>query len=230
MKLSSVSFFCPAYNDEKNLPRLIPGVVDFLQKITDKFEIIIIEDGSPDGTGRVADELAKQYPNVRVVHHAKNMGYGAVLRDGFRAGRYDYVMYTDGDAQYDIAEFEPYLYLLETNDIISGYAISKAVSTARKIQSLVYNILIFLLFGVWYKDANCSMKIYSRKALDCIKIKSASAFIDCEMLIRARRAGFRIGQFPVHHLPRTAGLAHGSKFSMIAGTIKDMLLFRLGLL
>jgi len=230
MKLSSVSFFCPAYNDEKNLPRLIPGVVDFLQKITDKFEIIIIEDGSPDGTGRVADELAQQLPNIRVIHHSTNLGYGATIRDGFRYAKYDFVMYTDGDVQYDITEFEPYLILLQANDILSGYAITKAVSFMRMVQSLAYNTLIFILFDVWYKDANCSMKIYSRKVLENIEIKSTSAFIDAEMLIRARRAGFKIAQFPVHHLPRMAGIASGSNFGVVAGTIRDMILFRLGFL
>src|SRR3989344_2058846 len=230
MKLSSVSFFCPAYNDEKNLPRLIPGVVDFLQKITDKFEIIIIEDGSPDGTGRVADELAQQLPNIRVIHHSTNLGYGATIRDGFRYAKYDFVMYTGGDVQYDITEFEPYLILLQANDILSGYAITKAVSFMRMVQSLAYNTLIFILFDVWYKDANCSMKIYSRKVLENIEIKSTSAFIDAEMLIRARRAGFKIAQFPVHHLPRMAGIASGSNFGVVAGTIRDMILFRLGFL
>ena len=230
MKLSNISFFCPAYHDEKNLPRLIPQVVLFLQHITDKFEIIIIEDGSPDGTGLVADELALKYPHVRVIHHHKNLGYGATLRDGFRASRYDYIMYTDGDFQYDVREFEPYLTLFDTNDVISGYAITKSVSFSRKVQSFVYNLATFILFGVWYRDINCSMKIYKRKVLEAIEIKSLSAFIDGEMIIRARRAGFKIAQFPVHHLPRLEGTAHGSKPSVIANTIVDMVRFRLGLL
>src|SRR3989344_416088 len=101
MKLSSISFFCPAYHDEGNLSRLIPKVIDFLQKITDTFEVIIIEDGSPDNTGRVAEELAQRYPHVRVIHHRNNMGYGPPLRDGSRAPNYNYVMYTDGDNQYE---------------------------------------------------------------------------------------------------------------------------------
>ncbi len=231
MKLSNVSFFCPAYHDEKNLPRLIPSVVEFLRQVTDIFEIIIVEDGSPDDTGRVADELAQQYPGiVRVIHHAKNLGYGAALRDGFHAARYDYIMYTDGDAQYDVAEFLPYLYLLNANDVISGYAITKAVSLRRRVQSVAYNVFLFLLFGIWYRDANCSMKVYTRQVLDAIDIRSVSAFIDGEMLIKAKRCCFRIAQFPVHHLPRKEGIAHGSTFAVIAGTIRDMLLFRAGLL
>ena len=230
MKLSSVSFFCPAYHDEDNLPRLIPHVITFLKGITDRYEIIIVEDGSPDGTDRVADELSRKYEHVRVIHHERNEGYGATLRDGFRASRYEYVMYTDGDAQYDVNEFEPYLDLLETNDVISGYAITKAVSLMRKLQSLIYNMSLLILFGIRIRDANCSMKIYKRHVLEHMDIRSTSAFIDGEMLIRARRAGYTIAQFPVHHLPRLQGTASGSKPTVIAGTIRDMLLFRFGLL
>ena len=113
VKKPTISFFCPAYYDEKNLPLLIPKAVEVLKKNAEKFEIIIIEDGSPDGTGRVADELAQQLPNIRVIHHSTNLGYGATIRDGFRYAKYDFVMYTDGDVQYDITEFEPYLILLQ---------------------------------------------------------------------------------------------------------------------
>ena len=230
MKLSSVSFFCPAYYDAENLPRLIPGVIDFLKSITDKFEVIIVEDGSPDSTGQAADELAQRYPQVRVIHHPKNMGYGATLHDGFRAAQYDYVMYTDGDMQYDITEFEPYIGLLHKNEIIAGYAVIKAVSIGRKLQSVAYNLAILLLFGKWYRDANCSMKIYKRNVLKNLDIRSKSAFIDAEMLIKAGRAGFSIQQFPVHHLPRISGIAHGSNPKVIVDTARDMILFRLGLL
>lgn len=229
-RLSSVSFFCPAYHDERNLPVLIPKVHRFLSSIADAFEIVIVEDGSPDKTGAVADDLATRYSNVRVIHHEKNMGYGATLRDGFRACRYDYVMYTDGDNQYDVEEFGPYLRLLKDADVISGYVTAKAVSPRRRIQSAVYNFLVRALFFVNLRDVNCSMKVYSRKVLDSIDIKSASAFIDAEMLVRAKRGGFRIAQFPVTHYERSSGLASGSKWSVVGPTIRDMLYFRLGLL
>jgi len=229
-KLSSVSFFCPAYHDEKNLPVLIPRVHDFLSGIAEEFEILIVEDGSPDKTGEVADGLAAHYKEVRVIHHPHNLGYGGAVRDGFLNGRLDYVMYTDGDNQYDIREFEAALPLLETADVVSGYVREKAVSRQRKLQSTIFNLMIAGLFFVWIRDINCSMKVYKRKVLDSITIKSTSAFIDAEMLIRARRKGFRIAQFPVSHFHRTEGLASGSKLSVIASTIMDMLKFRFGVL
>lgn len=229
-KLSSVSFFCPAYNDEKNLPVLVPYVSEFLKDITDVYEIIIVHDGSPDRTGEVADTLAKEYPNVRVIHHAKNMGYGAALRDGFLAAKYDYVMYTDGDNQYDVREFLPYLNLLDTADVLSGYVTKKAVSLRRKIQSEVYNWLIRLLFFIWCRDIDCAMKIYKRKVLKNINIRSSSCFIDAEMIIKAKKAGCKVAQFPVTHFPRTEGLASGSKMSVIVATIREMVKYRFGAL
>lgn len=230
VKLSSISFFCPAYNDEKNLPALVPHVSEFLREITDVYEIIIIHDGSPDKTGEVADALAREYPNVRVIHHAKNMGYGAALYDGFMGARYDYVMYTDGDNQYDVREFAPYLYLLDTADVLSGYAVEKTASFRRKVQSEVWNWLIRILFFVWCRDINCAMKIYKRGVLEKISIRSSSCFIDAEMIIKAKKTGFKVVQFPVTHFPRTTGLASGSKVSVIVPTIVEMLKYRFGAL
>lgn len=262
--LPEISFFCPAYHDEDNLPRLISHVHKFLSEISGKFEIIIVEDGSPDRTGEVADSLAGQYPEVRVIHHPKNMGYGAALRDGFLNARYAYVMYTDGDFQYDVTEFRPHLHLFESTDVLSGYASKKVITFRRKLQSQVYNWLIAVLFFVWtspvpsykvdytgrtyqiptpscnllwrilgrcgIKDIDCAMKIYKRKVLDSMEIKSTSAFIDAEMLIKASKKGFKIAQFQVTQYTRKSGPEGGSKWPVILATIKDMVKYRLGLL
>jgi len=229
-KLSSVSFFCPAYHDEKNLPVLIPKVHNLLSRIAEKFEIIIVEDGSPDKTGEVADDLAQRFSNTRAVHHEKNRGYGGALKTGFTESKYDYVMYTDGDHQYDVYEFEPYFYLLENADIISGYVKKKAVSNSRKFQSFFFNFLIGVMFFTRVNDINCSMKIYKRKVLDSIVIKSDSAFIDAEMILRSKKKGFKVRHFPVTHYEREEGLASGSNPSVIINTIKDMIKYRLGIL
>lgn len=234
-KLSSVSFFCPAYNDVGNLPELIPVAHDFLRKNSDRFEIVIIDDGAKDGTGRVADELAQKFTNIKVIHHEKNKGYNATLKEGFEngaEGQYEYVMYTDGDNQYDVYEFGPYLHLLQDNDVIAGYATKKAVSTFRKFQSLVYNILINILFWSNFRDVNCAMKIFKKSILQRIQISSSSygAFIDAELILKAKKLGFKIAQFPVTHYERKTGIASGSKPKVIFQTIIDMLKLRFGLL
>lgn len=228
--ISSVSFFCPAYNEATNLPVLIPKVHAFLKTISPVFEILIIENGSKDGTIEIADDLAKQFPEVRVIHYPKGLGYGGAVREGFLHAKYDYVCYTDADNQYDIEELREGFRLMAEADVASGYVRKKAVSTLRKLQSEVFNWLILILFYVWVRDINCSMKVYKRKVLDAIEIKSISAFIDAEMLIRVKRARFTIKQFPVTHYARTAGVAIGSKPSVIIDTIKDMFKFRLGML
>lgn len=230
MKLSSVSFFCPAYNDAGNLPELIPTVSEFLSKYAEKYEIVIIEDGSPDKTGEVADDLATKYPNVRVIHHIKNLGYGRTLKHGFLDAKYDYVMYTDGDNQYNVKEFGDYLSLLGDSDILHGYVTEKAVSTARKIQSSIFNFIVKVIFFTNVKDVNCSMKIYKKEVLNSIKIESNSAFIDAEMILKAKRKGFNVAYFPVTHYERATGLASGSKPNIVIGTIIDMIKFRFGLL
>lgn len=229
-KLPEISFFCPAYNDEKNLPELIPHVFEFLKKHADKFEIIIVDDGAADKTGEVADKLAKRFPFTRVIHHKTNKGYGGALRSGFLETRYDFVMYTDGDNQYDINELELFLPLIKNNDILSGYATKKAVSFGRRVQSIIFNLIIKCLFFINIKDINCSVKVYKRKVLDSFEIKSSSAFIDVEMLVKAKRKGFKIAQFPVTHYERISGVASGSKLNVILPTIVDIFKFRFGLL
>ena len=230
IKLSSISFFCPAYNDGDNLPVLIPYVSKFLSEITDTFEIIIIHDGSPDNTGVVADRLAGELPNIRVIHHLKNLGYGATLRDGFLAAKYDYIIYTDGDNQYDVREFMQYLPLLENADVLSGYVTKKAATFRRELQSFVYNWLIRILFLVNVRDINCAMKIYKRRALDSITMKSTSCFIDSEMIIKSKKNGLIVMQFPVTHFERRNGIASGSKTKVILATMRDMIRYRFGFL
>ena len=228
VKLSSVSFFCPAYHDEGNLPDLIPKVHKLLSDITDTFEIVIIEDASPDKTDEVADELARRFSKVRVIHHEKNQGYGATLREGFTSAKYDYIFYTDGDNQYDVDEFRPHLHRLKDYDILNGYAVKKAVTPRRLLQSVIFNTLVNILFFTRFKDVNCSIKMYKREVIESMHIRCRSAFIDAEMLIKAQGLGFKMYNAPVTHYERKSGLASGSKFNVIWGTIVDMVKFRIG--
>ncbi len=194
-----------------------------------QFEIVIVNNGSHDRTGVIAEDLAKQYKNIRVIHHPRNMGYGGALKTGFASARgdYDYVMYLDSDNQYDINEFNPHLHLLDQFDILSPYAAKKAVTFPRKIQSFVYNFCLNNLFPLKLRDVNCSMKIYKREVIKTVSINSQSAFIDAEVLLKAKRAGFKIHQFPITHFPRKKGVATGSHPSVIWETIKEMVKFRL---
>ena len=225
MKKPSISFFCPAYYDEGNLPLLIPRVYQVLRKHTAEFEIVIINDGSPDRTGVVAEELAKKFaPKVKVIHHQKNLGYGAALKRGFQqAKKFDYVFYTDGDNQYDATELKKMMPFLKEYDAIVGYRTKRALSLTRKIQTLFFNRLVRWLFGIKIKDVNCSMKIISKEALKQINLTSDSSFIEAELLIKLKQKNFKIKEVEVSHFPRRFGKASGGNFKVIMKTIFEMI-------
>ena len=224
----SIYFFCPAYKDEGNIERVIAVCIEVLEDVSGDYLITIVEDGSPDRTGEIADELAKKYPRVKVIHHVKNLGYGMAMRTGFtnkEREKYDLTVYTDGDGQFDIRELKQILPLTETSDVIIGYRLNRVEGWRREFQSRVYNFLTHLISGIKYRDYNCSFKIFKREVLDHIDIEFPSVFIDAELVIKARLAGYRIAEVPVHHYPRNAGRASGSKWSIIWDTIKNMFRF-----
>lgn len=227
MKKPSISFFCPAYFDEDNLPLLIPKTVEILKKHTSKFEIIIIEDKSPDNTAAIADQLAKKYkPFVRVIHNVQNMGYGGALSIGYKnANKYDYVFYTDGDNQYDTQEVTRMLPFLNNYEVIIGYRTKRALKLSRQIQTRVFNWLVRMIFGIKVRDINCAMKIISRKALNSISLTSQGGFIDAELLIKLKRKGYLIKEVEVTHYPRRFGKASGGNKKLILKTIQEMIHF-----
>jgi glycosyltransferase involved in cell wall biosynthesis len=232
MKLSkpSISFFCPAYNDEKNLPILIPKAIGVLKQVSSQFEIVIIEDGSPDKTNKVADMLAEKYkPLVRVIHHKKNKGYGAALKRGFlEANKYSYVCYTDGDLQFDIADYKKMIPYLSKYDAVIGFRKKRTLSKQRLLQTIVYNLMVRVLFNTRVKDINCSMKIVKRSVMNQIKLNSDSPFLDAELLINLQRKKVKMKQVPVTHFQRLYGKASGGNPSIIIDTFKEMCKFRLG--
>ncbi len=227
MKKPSISFFCPAYFDEKNLPILIPIVVEVLRKNASEFEIIIVEDGSPDNTKEVADMLAEKYkPYIKVVHHTKNTGYGGALKKGFNiAKKYEYVFFTDGDNQYDVREFSRLLPYIGAYDAVLGYRTKRALTMMRNIQTRVFNWIIRSLFSLRVKDINCSMKVISRKALNSISLDSDGSFIEAELLIKLQDKGYKIKEVEVTHYPRVFGKASGGDRKLIFKTISEMMQF-----
>ncbi len=227
MKKPSISFFCPAYYDEKNIPILIPKIINVLQETTSGFEVLIVDDGSPDKTGEVADSLANKYSHlVKVIHHKKNLGYGAALRTGFlSADKFDFVFYTDGDIQYDVDEIKKMLPYLNKYEVVIGFRSKRALTTSRQLQTAVYNFIVRILFGLQIKDINCSMKIISRKALSKINLESNGAFIDAELLIKLKKNNYKIKEVEVTHFPRKFGKASGGSIKVIYKTLSDLVRF-----
>jgi glycosyltransferase involved in cell wall biosynthesis len=221
----SISVFFPCYNEEANVERTTEAALKALRAISDDFEVIIVDDGSKDRTPEIADRLAAEHAEVRAVHNSPNLGYGGALQRGFREASKAWVFYTDGDGQFDFEEIRTLLPLLDQYDIVSAYRLDRKDSVIRKINAFCWTVLVNLVFGMWLRDIDCAFKIYPRRLFDHIEMKSMGALIDAEILARAKRAGYAIGQIGVHHYPRTAGEQSGANLRVIARAFKE--LFRL---
>ncbi len=221
----SISVFFPCYNEQGNITGVVEKALAVLEKLNADFEVIIVDDGSSDSTGNIADELAGGNDRIKVVHHQTNLGYGAALQSGFKAATKELVFYTDGDGQFDINEMPPLLGLMEQYDIVSCYRLNRQDNLMRKINGWCWTRLVCLLFGMKIRDIDCAFKLYKREIFDNIKLVSTGALIDAEILARAVRKGYRVVQQGVHHYPRTAGAQTGANLRVILRAFKE--LFRL---
>jgi glycosyltransferase involved in cell wall biosynthesis len=222
-----LSVFFPAYYDEKNIDKVVNKAVEVLEELQLKdYEITIIEDGSPDKTDEVADNLAKQHPKVKVVHHEENKGYGATLWEGFSSARFEYVFYTDGDNQFDMNELKKFVALIPFSDMVVGYRKKKQYSPYRKLTSFVYNYILRFTFDIDYIDIDCAFKIIKTDLFKKIKVNTKDAFIDAEIMIRAGLLGYTFTELGVKHLPRVDGVSTAARPSIIFRTIKEIIELR----
>jgi len=224
-RFSSLTFFYPCYNEEANVERTTEAALKVARRLCDDFEIIIVDDGSRDRTGELADALAATHAHVRAVHNRPNLGYGGALQRGFREARKEWVFYTDGDGQFDFEEIERLLPLLDKYDIVSAYRINRQDPLIRKFNAWCWTTLVNLLFGMRLRDIDCAFKLYPRRLFERIEMWSTGALIDTEILAKATRLGYRIGQVGVHHYPRLAGSQTGANLKVILRAFRE--LFRL---
>jgi glycosyltransferase involved in cell wall biosynthesis len=220
--VTSLSVFFPCFNEQDNIERVVKSAIDVLMTLKIDFEIIIVNDGSRDKTGEIADSLAAKDKHIKAVHHSINRGYGATLQSGFKAASKEYVFYTDGDGQFDIKEL-PLLFKYMTDyNIATGYRINRQDNLIRRINAFCWTTMVNLLFGMKIKDIDCAFKLYKRRIFDDIKMESTGALINTEIFARARRKGYKIFQLGVHHYPRTAGKQTGAKLKVILRAFKEL--------
>jgi glycosyltransferase involved in cell wall biosynthesis len=210
MPQRSLSIFFPCYNEEANVERSTREAIKAAQLVTPDFEVIIVNDGSKDKTGEIADRLAKEDSHVRVIHHPKNRGYGAALTSGYRGGVKDTIFYTDGDLQFDLTEITKLWPLIDKFDVVTGYRIKRNDPIIRKLNSYGWTSLTKFLFGLPVRDVNCAFKLFRREVISKIEIQSQGALIDAEIFARVKKAGYSITEVGVHHYPRQFGTQTGA--------------------
>jgi glycosyltransferase involved in cell wall biosynthesis len=218
-----LSVFFPAYNDSGTIASLVITALKTARQLTPDFEVIIVNDGSADKTAEIADELARTYPEVRVVHHERNRGYGGALRSGLAAASRELVFYTDGDAQYDPGEMEALWHAFSDDvDLVNGYKISRSDPLHRIVIGRIYHHTVKLLFGLRVRDVDCDFRLMRRSIFERVSLQKNSGVICLEMMKKIQDAGFRIAEVPVHHYHRAYGRSQFFNFRRLFKTAVDV--------
>lgn len=217
-----LSIFFPVYNERDNLEAMVASCVDVFPRLTPDPELILVDDGSSDGSGETSDRLAKNIPYMRVIHHSVNQGYGAALQSGFRASTKPFVFYTDGDRQFDVADLEDILPEILKFDVVSCYRLHRQDAWFRIVNAWIFNAAVNMIFGLNLRDPDCAYKIYKREVLNTLSMSARGALIDVEMLLEAKRKGFKIYQTGVKHYPRSSGRSTGADVKVIIRAAKEI--------
>ncbi len=223
-KSPGLSVFFPAYNDSGTIASLVITAIQSASKLTPDYEVIVVNDGSSDSTGQILDELARLYPQVRIVTHTVNRGYGGALRSGFAAASKEIIFYTDGDAQYDPSEVEAlWQKMAPGTDLVNGFKISRADPLHRIIIGRIYHHTVKTLFGLHVRDVDCDFRLLRRSIFDTVRLEKNSGVICLEMMKKIQDAGFTIVEVPVHHYHRAHGHSQFFNFRRVFRTAMDVM-------
>lgn len=224
-KVKELSAFFPAYNEEANIAQTVNKAIRILEKVAQRYELIIVNDGSKDKTNEIAHKLARANPNIRVITHETNLGYGSALRSGFYNAKYDPVVYSDSDGQFDFAEVETLLAAASQADLVIGYRIKRMDPPIRSFIAWGWKTLIWLFLGFKVRDVDCGFKLVKQSVLRKIpRLESTvGGMINPELLIKAHKSGFKFIQVGVHHYPRQGGRANGVGPRKIYISFKELL-------
>jgi glycosyltransferase involved in cell wall biosynthesis len=221
-----ISVFFPVYKDELTVRRVTEKSLEVLREIADEYEVIIVNDCSPDRSGEIAEELAREYDCVRVIHHENNLGYGAAIRSGFAAAKYEWIGFTDGDDEYEIRDLKKLFKLKDYYDLIITFRYVKLYSTFRIFVSWVYNVCLRFLFRTNYRDISTGLRLARKSLIDETELTSMSPFIGAELTIKTMLKGYRVGEVGIQTFPREFGRGSATSTANIYKTIVEMLKMR----
>ena len=224
-----LTLFFPMWNEEEMIERTVGaareiGAELILAQRIGAYEILLVDDASTDATGEIADRLAKEIDELRVVHHSENQKLGGSIRTGLREATGDLVLYTDADMPFDLAQLHKALRLaaIYDADIVSAYRHDRTGEGAKRaVYSYVYNTLVKSLLRLRMRDVNFAFKLIRRRVLDHLELKSDGSFIDVELLAKSQRMGFHIIQFGVDYFPRARGTSTLSSPKVILDIVRE---------
>jgi glycosyltransferase involved in cell wall biosynthesis len=222
MMVEELSVFFPAYNEEANIKETVTEAVAVLEKIAQKWEVIVINDGSTDSTGEIVEKLITQEKRIRMITHTPNRGYGAAIKSGLDHSRYNLIAFTDADGQFDFAEITKFLEAIKEADLVAGYRPVREDSKLRILNAKLWEFLLKAMFGLKVKDPDCGFKLMKKTVVEKIgPLSTESAVTEPELLVRAQRAGFKIRQIEVSHYPRRQGKQTGANLKVITKALKE---------
>lgn len=229
-KTKELSIFFPFWNEEGNIEEVVGKAIPVAQNSAEKWEIIMIDDGSSDKTLAIAQSLAKKNPNLVVKSHGENRGYGAALKTGFLTAKYNLVVFNDGDGQFDLAEIDKFLEKIENADVVIGYRKKRLDNPFRHLLMNMLKIWDFVFFSFRFKDIDCGFKMFKKESLlKIMPFKSEGAMITTEILAKAKKSKLKILEVEVNHYPRVYGDQSGGNLRVIIRAVKESLLLWINL-
>ena len=219
---ATMSVIFPAFNEEGNIRRTVDAALTVLPKVAMSWEIIVVDDGSSDATAAICDDLKARYPEIHMIRHGRNRGYGAALKSGIMAAKYDLIFFSDSDGQFDLRELQQLICWSEDYDIVAGCRAKRQDPLHRRINALGWNILVRLVLGIKIRDIDCAFKLFRREVFDQVQIRCVGAMVNTEILAQATRLGMRIHQVKVNHFPRRHGKQSGANVHVIIKAFREL--------
>jgi glycosyltransferase involved in cell wall biosynthesis len=222
VKLPGLSVFLPAYNEQDNIARVVQRFCAVLPRITRTYEVLIVDDGSRDSTGEIADRLAVADSHVKVVRHGIRRGYGGAVISGLTAASLPFVLLCDGDGQFDPEDVGRLVDAIPEHDVVIGRRARRADHVVRRFNGRAWTILARTLFKLSITDMDCGFKLFRREFITGLDLHAHSAMITTELMARLAARGARICEIDVNHLPRTAGKPTGNNIFEIVRTFREL--------